>query len=264
MDVVGRPAYGGITTMNRVSRGRIAVLLSAGLLLLLPGVASAFSLIPTESEWLAWPEYCRAKYAKTMLGQRTEFAGRISRAEIQRWNEVLGEVAFTHIHHHCAAMTYFNRSRFKKDPNAKKEEIRNALNNSSYAIQRIPVTSPVYSEVALNHAMILDASGEYGQAQKVLESLVSQKPEDSAAYTALAYLYASHGKKTQAREILEKGDAAVDGKSIDIHYNLGLICADLGDYDCATRNAKLAYEAGHPLPGLRQKLVAAGKWDSGS
>jgi tetratricopeptide (TPR) repeat protein len=237
-----------------------AVLVSS----ILPGVASAFTYVPTEREWAAWTPYCRAKYAKTIIGRKTDYSTRVSQAEIERWNRALGEVAFTHIHHHCMAVSYLNRARLDANEKKRMADLDVALDNSTYAIQRIPISSPVYADVAINHALILDSSGRYGEAQRVLESLVEGKPESSAGYVALGYLYASHGDKKQARAILEKGNLAANGQSADIHYNLGLICAELHDYDCAVSHAKSAYDAGHPLPGLRDKLVAAGKWDSRS
>lgn len=45
-----------------------------------------------------------------------------------------------------------------------------------------------------------------------------------------------------------------------INYNAGLIYLKNKDYDNALLHAKKAYEKGFPLPGLKNKLVAAGKW----
>lgn len=39
-----------------------------------------------------------------------------------------------------------------------------------------------------------------------------------------------------------------------IHYNLGLLYFDKGDYANAATHAEAAYNAGHPLEGLRKKL----------
>jgi tetratricopeptide (TPR) repeat protein len=58
-----------------------------------------------------------------------------------------------------------------------------------------------------------------------------------------------------AREGLEKL-----GGDPNLNYNLGLAYFDLGDYDKALEQAKTAYSLGFPLPGLRDKLKRANKW----
>ena len=45
-----------------------------------------------------------------------------------------------------------------------------------------------------------------------------------------------------------------------VHYNLGLLYFELGDYEKSMANAKIAYEVGYNLPGLRDKLTKAGQW----
>ncbi len=51
-----------------------------------------------------------------------------------------------------------------------------------------------------------------------------------------------------------------ESTTYDFPYNLALTYLDLGQFDKAVEYAKQAYELGAPLPGLRNKLVAAGKW----
>lgn len=46
-----------------------------------------------------------------------------------------------------------------------------------------------------------------------------------------------------------------------INYNLGLLYMEKKDYEQARTHAKKAYEQGFPLPGLKNKLVEAGKWE---
>jgi tetratricopeptide (TPR) repeat protein len=54
--------------------------------------------------------------------------------------------------------------------------------------------------------------------------------------------------------------AELGSQDPNIDYNLGLAYIDLRDYDKAKDHAKRAYEAGFPLPGLRDKLTKAGQW----
>ncbi len=48
--------------------------------------------------------------------------------------------------------------------------------------------------------------------------------------------------------------------SSELHYNLGLLYLDMKDYALAKQEAQAAYKKGYPLPGLRNKLSAAGQW----
>ena len=45
-----------------------------------------------------------------------------------------------------------------------------------------------------------------------------------------------------------------------LHYNVGLLYFELKDYEKSMANARIAYEQGFNLPGLKNKLTKAGKW----
>ncbi len=46
----------------------------------------------------------------------------------------------------------------------------------------------------------------------------------------------------------------------NLHYNLGLAYFDVSDFPSSVEHAKKAYALGFTLPGLKNKLVKAGKW----
>jgi Flp pilus assembly protein TadD len=46
--------------------------------------------------------------------------------------------------------------------------------------------------------------------------------------------------------------------SVEVHYNLGLLYADLGKLDLAKAEAAKAYADGYPLQGLRRKIERLG------
>ena len=50
-------------------------------------------------------------------------------------------------------------------------------------------------------------------------------------------------------------------KSAEAQYNLGLLYYKMKQYSLANKHAGLAYKLGYPLPGLRQLLKNAGKWN---
>jgi tetratricopeptide (TPR) repeat protein len=73
------------------------------------------------------------------------------------------------------------------------------------------------------------------------------------------YLYAL-GKTDKAFQMFrEAADLSPDNPTIN--YNLGLAYFQKKDYDNAVVYAKKAYGLGFPLPGLKNKLAAVGKWD---
>ena len=57
-----------------------------------------------------------------------------------------------------------------------------------------------------------------------------------------------------------KGAVAIDSDLADAHYDLGLTYVQTKQYDLANDHAQRAYALGYPLPGLRDKLMRAGKW----
>jgi tetratricopeptide (TPR) repeat protein len=45
-----------------------------------------------------------------------------------------------------------------------------------------------------------------------------------------------------------------------LHYNVALLYFDLQQYERSMANARIAYDQGFNLPGLRDKLAKAGHW----
>jgi Tfp pilus assembly protein PilF len=72
------------------------------------------------------------------------------------------------------------------------------------------------------------------------------------------YLHRKGSLKEAEQRYQEAVSLAPD--SAEAHYNLGLLYVDMKRYDDALVQAHDAYQLGHPLPGLKQKLVSAGHW----
>jgi tetratricopeptide (TPR) repeat protein len=75
------------------------------------------------------------------------------------------------------------------------------------------------------------------------------------------YLYRT-GKKKDALRTLEEA-RRFENDNPNLHYNLGLVYFDLHDIPHALESAQTAYRLGAQLPGLKNKLKAAGVWDPG-
>jgi Flp pilus assembly protein TadD len=67
------------------------------------------------------------------------------------------------------------------------------------------------------------------------------------------------GRPTEAvKHFDHAAELATD--NADIHYNLGLMYLRVNERQKANFHATQAYDQGHPLPGLRNKMIAAGLW----
>ncbi|MDP3537320.1 MAG: hypothetical protein Q8S26_01305 [Azonexus sp.] len=85
------------------------------------------------------------------------------------------------------------------------------------------------------------------------------RPDDGMVRLIYATYLAKHGRSSEALNHLN--DAINLGESSsNLDYNIGLIYLDLKDYDKSLSYAHKAYQAGFPLPGLRDRLKKAGKW----
>jgi tetratricopeptide (TPR) repeat protein len=86
-------------------------------------------------------------------------------------------------------------------------------------------------------------------------------PDDVAVWQRGGYYFWKGGDIDRAEKWWQQA-VRVDPASADSHYNLGLLYAKRKDYAKAREHARVAYDAGYPLPGLRRQLERAGQWRS--
>jgi tetratricopeptide (TPR) repeat protein len=92
-----------------------------------------------------------------------------------------------------------------------------------------------------------------------LNRAVRFRDNDATVKMIYAIYLAKKGSKAEALKQLN--DAVQLGEDdANLQYNIGLVYLNLGKYDEALKHAHVAYQAGFPLPGLRDKLKQAGKW----
>jgi tetratricopeptide (TPR) repeat protein len=84
-------------------------------------------------------------------------------------------------------------------------------------------------------------------------------PNDPLVHAAYGVHLFRWKKFPQAEEQLLTADRMLPNDG-NIAYNLGLLYADLKQWDKAMAYAEKAYANGYRLPGLKNMLVAAGKW----
>lgn len=223
----------------------------------LPAQAATI-LIPTASEWASWPEYCRAKYAYLRSEVAAQLSPSVSPADIARYEASLGR-AWVFIHHHCMSLQYWQRANMALTPTDRKLALEHAMSESVFTFARIPAELPIYAEIATHLGLVARAANDLASAKHFFDIARTTHPDYPGGYQGLALLREDHHQYAAARDILLQGNKATNGKSPEIHYFLGLVYLKLDDLDDASVHAKLAYDLGYPLPGLRQKLEAAGR-----
>lgn len=75
--------------------------------------------------------------------------------------------------------------------------------------ERIPATSPLYRNASIQMAANLDALERAPEAEKRLEALIKQHPEDSEAIVALGNILRGHKKFAECADVYSKGVANI-------------------------------------------------------
>lgn len=92
------------------------------------------------------------------------------------------------------------------------------------------------------------------------ERAMRYQPDDDAVYTIYGTYLFKKGDTTGAEQELKRA-LSINPDNAAANYNLGLLYANQSKFDQARNFAKKAYGQNYPVQGLKNKLVAAGKWD---
>ena len=84
-------------------------------------------------------------------------------------------------------------------------------------------------------------------------------PDDGKVRTVLGVYLMRLNQTTKAIEQFKVAEQLGEDSG-NLHYNLGLAYFDVSDFPKSVERAKRAYALGFTLPGLKNKLVKAGKW----
>jgi|SRR6185503_6638158 len=240
------------TKLGGVTLGLISALLC--------GRALAFEFVPSEAEFNGWPEHCKARYVTTTAGEGSPFWDRVPKNVVNKWIDAFGWDSFNASHHYCAGLIWLNRAKVETDPTIRAFDLRWAKEETLFTYQRLATDSALYIQAGLAAALVELELGRADSAIELMRKAVDVRPTDPAAYIGLANIYLATHNPSDARDALLQADKLLSGKSAEVHYNLGLIMLDLGDADNAVQHAHAAYSLGYPLPGLRRKLTALGRW----
>jgi hypothetical protein len=92
------------------------------------------------------------------------------------------------------------------------------------------------------------------------ERAIRMAPTDGGVLAEYGNYLHARGQSDKAFEAFKQA-ARLEPDNPAINYNLGLAFLTKKDYDQAAVYAHKAYALGFPLPGLKNKLVEAGKWN---
>jgi len=88
---------------------------------------------------------------------------------------------------------------------------------------------------------------------------IAFKPTDGTVRMLYGLYLLRRDRPKEAVVQLTKAEKYV-GESANLHYNLGLAYYQLRDYAKSQEHARIAYDLGFPLPGLRDMLGKRGMW----
>ena len=139
-------------------------------------------------------------------------------------------------------------------------------------VGRYPVASREFDFVLRafpNHPQALLVMGELcsrwkspvcaTQLSLKLEKAVAINPSASGTFVALGAAQQRLGEPKKAIESYQRA-LELEPDSVNAEYDLALAYCDTKQYDLANEHAQRAYALGATLPGLRGRLVKAGKW----
>jgi tetratricopeptide (TPR) repeat protein len=86
------------------------------------------------------------------------------------------------------------------------------------------------------------------------------KPDDPTVLMLHGMFLNTQGKLDDAITEVEKANQ-LSPNDANINYNLGLLYFDKKHFAKSREHAKIAYDLGFPLPGLKNKLTKAGQWE---
>lgn len=92
-----------------------------------------------------------------------------------------------------------------------------------------------------------------------LDRALRFRPDDIIVRMIYAGYLNDKKRRPEAIQHLEIAKSQA-GENPFTYYNIGLIYADLGEYEAALEQAHIAYDLGVQQIGLRERLKAAGKW----
>jgi tetratricopeptide (TPR) repeat protein len=150
------------------------------------------------------------------------------------------------------------------------DDVRNLVKGSS---SRLPGDILFVLNTIPNHPGALDAYSRYEKRYRSSQTFRENRDNERPLYEAECFFeraerifpanpqtrfvwglhYYRNGQLDRSRTLMESALELRPGY-VEAHYNLGLVAVSQGMLEDARRHAKIAYDAGYPLQGLRRRI----------
>lgn len=115
------------------------------------------------------------------------------------------------------------------------------------------------SKLSLRDKTLKPAGAKYS-VECFFDRAMRFKPNDAVVRMIYGNYLLKAGQADKATEQLKEA-VSLQPENATINYNLGLLYMQRKNYEEARNYARKAYELGFPLPGLKNQLMQAGKWE---
>lgn len=138
------------------------------------------------------PPYCQARLGDDKSAQA-------------RWEQILGAGNFLHVHHYCFGIAFDQRSLMLTNAKERKLELRRALTNYDYVLERWGPDCVLLPEVHLRKGKLLERMDRSAESVAHYRKAIALKRDWPPAYAALSDLHKKQGERVRAREVLAEG-----------------------------------------------------------
>lgn len=248
---------------NMISR-TIRIIKRLGMIMALSVCTNVYAdrlIEPTDVEWNAWPEYCKAAYLNGSYSEGSRFRGRMPAGQVdQILANYMQTVGIQGGQHFCIGMVFVDRARRAgvKTPEAK-NNLASAIDEFKYSYPNTKEDAPRYSLYASYYGTALFLSGKRQQAFEMWDKGIRLQPASRESYLAMAKALLDEKKPKEALDVLLRYDHTKEYESPDAEYFLGFTYFQLGMHDEAKEHADKAYRLGYPSLWLQNQLKNVGK-----
>ena len=152
-------------------------------------------------EFALLPPYCKHTW-----GYRDSVPGGNDGSEISRWQTIIGEGMFIHMHHYCNGLRHRNNAKLvARSPAQRKQEWELSIPEFDYVLQNAPPNFVLLPEMLTMKGESLMALDRGTQAIPVLQRAIELKPDYWPPYIAISDYFKNAGDIAKAREWLQKG-----------------------------------------------------------
>jgi tetratricopeptide (TPR) repeat protein len=132
--------------------------------------------------------------------------------EIERWQRLMGEENFVHIHHYCRGLEQTNQALFfERSKQGRDSRLKAALSEFDYVLRNVKADFVMLPEILTRKAQNLLRLDRPELAFPELERALALKADYWPAHAAWSDYYRDAGLPEKAREWLLKGLAAAPG-----------------------------------------------------